>query len=766
MKAHVFAGGLLGLVVSLAAMQSGGQPLPAFPGADGAARFATGGRGGVVYHVTKLDRNFNDASEGTLRYGLTDGNFPPNTRRTIVFDVAGVFWLGRYGAENGHDNGWNSGQSRYNLPRNVTVAGESAPGPVIIMGGVTKAGGTNTIIRNVMFAPGYGMQNFHEPPEPPTPGDFPDSYVYDAIDISGQNIMMDHLTVVYITDEAISCNELAADLTIQNSNVSQGQNYPQADAEASGVRYTGHALAHLLQAGSGAKISVLNNLYAHQAGRLPRVGSEVGTGAFNEFRNNVFYNWFGTAGSGASGQPSFNNFLHNFYLAGPGGQRPIGGTNFQLQTANGGTGIFSGASATATRVYRSGNVKDTNRDGDARDAAIADSDYTSSSLQASAYDISQGVTLIATNAFHHVLRQVGSRWWERDYIVTAGNTNAIDTIDERLIHETYTGTGRIIAWADDPFDPSLDEGTEWRSLLALRADPISGIAPFNHPQGWDEDADGIPNYWEIQHGLDPAVTNHNSDFDADGYTDLEEYLHERAAFPAPGVIIFNNTVSQRYAEIFNWSVSGVPVTVAGKGTVISSSHWQPSRFDSVIISNQTARVDAPGQHAGTLQLVGSTLSLSNGWLRVAEQLMVDSESVVQVQSSGGLIVSNGIVNSGTLRLKGSAQFVPGGTFTNAGVLDVISWQGSLPPDLVNSGSILDRSAIIIHEAGLEGSDFKLSVPGFEGHTFLLQHSGDFISWENAGDAVAGNGGTLTLSHPGGADSGVRLYRVVIDPIPL
>ena len=50
----------------------------------------------------------------------------------------------------------------------------------------------------------------------------------------------------------------------------------------------------------------------------------AGVGAFNDFRNNVFYNWLGTAGSGASGQPSQNNFVGNFYLAGPGGDNPLG----------------------------------------------------------------------------------------------------------------------------------------------------------------------------------------------------------------------------------------------------------------------------------------------------------------------------------------------------------------------------------------------------------------------------------------------------------
>ena len=35
-----------------------GQNIPAFPVADGAGAAATGGRSGIVYHVTKLDRNF------------------------------------------------------------------------------------------------------------------------------------------------------------------------------------------------------------------------------------------------------------------------------------------------------------------------------------------------------------------------------------------------------------------------------------------------------------------------------------------------------------------------------------------------------------------------------------------------------------------------------------------------------------------------------------------------------------------------------------
>ena len=625
--------------------------LPAFPGAEGAGAAATGGRGGIVYHVTKLDRNYSDTGVGTLRYGLNDGNFPAGTHRTIVFDVAGTFWLGRYGAEKGHDNGWDT-QSRLDVGSNVTLAGQTAPGPVYIMGGVVKDGKTNTIIRNVTIAPGYGLRGFYDPATNGTPpvGDFPDSYVYDAIDVSGQNLVIDHVTAIYGTDETISCNEAANNLTVQYCDIAQGQNYPQLDAEASTTTYTGHALGSLLQAGSNARISIVKNLYAHLKGRLPRVGTEAnkliipGVGAINDFRNDVFYNWLSTAGTGASGQPSANNFIANFYLAGPGGDDPVGGANSNLTTRTGGTSLFNGASSSVTKAFVTGNLKDLNKDGDPNDGVAADSssDFSATLFQATPYDVNPGVTLNATNALQNVLHYVGARWWERDYDFTLNNTNAINTVDERIIHETFTGTGRIMAWADDPYNNDPNEGVEWRRLLALRADTTSGAAPFNRPAGWDTDGDGMPDYWEIAHGLDPNVANNNGDFDNDGYTDLEEYLNEIAAWPAPGPIIFTGTNSTRYAEIFNWQVNGDPLTVPRLGTLTSSSLWQPSRYDTAIVSNGTVVVDAVGQHAGTLRLApdaanSATLDITGGWLKVADTLEIAAAGTATVNLTGGLL---------------------------------------------------------------------------------------------------------------------------------
>ena len=702
------AGSVTSSVASLTVVPGSPAGLPAFPGADGAAKYVTGGRGGIVYHVTKVDRNFSHNEAGTLRYGLTDGNFSPGVPRTIVFDVAGTYWLGRYGAESNHFHGWDAA-SRYNLSANTTLAGQTAPGPVIIAGGTTRIGASNVVVRNITFAPSYGMRGFEDPPNVlPTPGNFPDSYIFDALGVSGRQVMLDHLSCVYATEGAINCNELSADITIQNCTIAQGENYPQANAASPGT-YIGRAYGTTLFAGSNAKISVIHNLFAHLRSSAPFVTSITGTGAFNDFRNNVIYNWLSLAGAG--GPPTFNNFINNYYIAGPGGDIPAG-TN--IVHAAGGTAIFYGQDATNTRAYVSGNLKDVDFNGDPLDTSSADANFTSVNLQSFAYDINIGMTLSAPESFTNVLRYTGSRWWNRPYDFTIGNTNTITTndpatyVDERLIKETFTGTGQIISWIDDPFDSSPTEGFEWKNLMGLRADPVTFTSPFNRSAGWDTDGDGLPDAWEIEHGLNPNVANPNGDFDNDGYTDLEEYLNELAAWPAPDVIVFTGNTSSRYAEIFNWQVNGVVVNIAGTNTT-TASLWQPSRYDTAIISNRTVIVDAVGQHAGTLRLTNSAaLNLTNGWLHLATQLEIGTGCTTLVSSAGTLTTSN-LLNSGTLRLTGAATLTVSGTFTNTGTLDVLTWSEILPPGLVNTGTVLDRSLIKVSSSQLNGANFEAVI---------------------------------------------------------
>jgi hypothetical protein len=62
--------------------------------------------------------------------------------------------------------------------------------------------------------------------------------------------------------------------------------------------------------------------------------------------------------------------------------------------------------------------------------------------------------------------------------------------------------------------------------------------------------------------LNPSVRDDAGDFDADGYTNLEEYLNEIAAWPAPQPLVFTGATNSRYEQITNWSIP-----------------WQPSKYD-------------------------------------------------------------------------------------------------------------------------------------------------------------------------------------------
>ncbi|TWT78102.1 Pectate lyase [Posidoniimonas polymericola] len=647
---------LAAAAIPLLAAAAAAQPLPAFPGADGAGAYAVGGRGGIVYHVTKLNSAIDDSQRfdfGTLRYGLNNSNFPAGVPRTIVFDVGGVFNLGRL-PQTGWDpngNGWDA-QSRLSIGgTNITLAGQTAPGAgVIFMGGGLKPQGDNNVIRNITVASGYGTRGWWKPgeafPDNPTPtpsslgpGLYPDATVYDAMDIAGTNLMIDHVTTLYATDETISMNEVASNVTIQYSNISQSQNYPQWDAEGGG--FTGHALGSLLEAGNNAAISFHHNLYAHHKSRVPQMQGGAG---YYDFRNNVFYNWMGTAGAIRGSARA--NLVGNFYLAGNGGDNPVGGNNTAITTQGGGTSVFSSSS-----LYRSGNRIDTNKDGDADDS-VAISLSGLAPFWSGGVVTYNGATESAEDAYSRVLDYVGANWWNRD--------DVIDTPDERIVHETRTGTGQIVAWADDPWDNDPSEGQEWR---ALKNTPQTSRAA-----GWDTEADigygvgdGMPTAWELKHGLDPNARDDADDFDSDGYTNLEEYLNEIAAWPAPGAIVFNNAHGDgRFAHILNWDANPDAAAV---------HPWQPSRFDTAVIDAGTVAVDAVGQHAGNL-LLGTlpggdaTLNITAGWLEVedAPHGLSDGATVIgdDPAATATLNLSGGALRTGTL-LKGA-----GGVFNFTG----------------------------------------------------------------------------------------------------
>ena len=126
------------LTVALAAVGSQAQQrIQAFPTAEGFGKYASGGRGGKVVEVTTLA----DSGVGSLRWALTEAG---RENATIVFRVSGVIDIGPNPQRKGECS------IRAKL-KNVTIAGQTAPGEgILLRGGKLNLGGSdNVIIRNI-----------------------------------------------------------------------------------------------------------------------------------------------------------------------------------------------------------------------------------------------------------------------------------------------------------------------------------------------------------------------------------------------------------------------------------------------------------------------------------------------------------------------------------------------------------------------------------------------------------------------------------------
>ena len=82
-----------------------------------------------------------------------------------------------------------------------------------------------------------------------------------------------------------------------------------------------------------------------------------------------------------------------------------------------------------------------------------------------------------------------------------------DAVDERVVHGVRNQSGRIIF--------SQSEVGGWPELKG-------GTAPK------DSDQDGIPDQWELAHGLDPDNSADAPRLTAAGYSNLETYLDQLA----------------------------------------------------------------------------------------------------------------------------------------------------------------------------------------------------------------------------------------------
>ena len=458
----------LAIVLCLPSCGGGGdEPTPvksslAFPGADGGGKYATGGRGGVVVHVTTLEDAKDETGKpavGTLRKALQMGG-----TRTIVFDVAGTINLtSALGITSG----------------DVTIAGQTAPGDGICIAGypvIVKA--SNVIIRFVRFR--MGDQNKVEG---------------DALSINDRtNIIVDHCSFSWSTDECVSCYG-NTNFTLQYCFITES------------LRRSVHVKGNHGYGGiwGGTNASFHHNLLAHHDSRNPRFDhSYVNNKCFGpvDYVNNVVYNWGSISTYGGEGYDQVRkiNMINNYYKYGPATSKK----NRLVDPTTSCSYCSDGHTLIPGKFWLEGNYMYGYSD-------VTADNWKGSTVNTSAVKASARWTDKLTMLSHE---ESAEQAYET-VLAKAGCSLHRDVIDMRIADEvrqgnyTYNGSnGSSKGLIDSPSDvggsPSLNAGT----ALA------------------DSDRDGMPDAWEDANGLNKNASADGKNYTLDqNYTNLEVYLN-------------------------------------------------------------------------------------------------------------------------------------------------------------------------------------------------------------------------------------------------
>lgn len=459
-------------------------PVPAFPGAQGGGMYSFGGRGGKVFVVTSLE----DSGPGTFREALEAGG-----PRIVVFNVAGIIKL--------------KDKIRVRAPY-ITIDGSSAPGDgVCIAGDTVELETHDVVIRNMRFRRGNTWV-----------GDRNDSLGGNPIG----NIMIDHVSASWGLDENMSMyrhmyqppdggKDLklpTVNITIQNSIFSEGLN-----------TYN-HAFGSTI---GGYNSTFHHNLWACNSGRNPSVGMIYDF----TFANNVVFNWRHRTVDGGD-QRSFYNIINNYFKPGP--ATPLDDTvghrilKAESRRAKPPVDDYGKAYVAGNIVEGNSRVTTNNWDGGVQVESIADPATILPKLKAEKpYPTAFLKLQPADEAFELVLKESGATRPKRD------------AVDERVVEMVRTGKPtakpggessqalRKVGYAPNII-ANIEEGVH--KGIITDVSQVGGYPEYRGEPYADADGDGMPDDWEVKHGLDPQnAADAAGDANGDGYTNIEDFLN-------------------------------------------------------------------------------------------------------------------------------------------------------------------------------------------------------------------------------------------------
>lgn len=368
----------------------------------------------------------------------------------------------------------------------ITIAGQSAPGDgVCLKDYPLVVNASNVIVRYIRVRVG-------------------DRHKLDSDGLGGgrygqKNVILDHLSVSWSIDECLSIYK-TENLTVQWCLVAHSLN--------TSVHTKGsHGFGGIW---GGYKATFHHNLLANHASRNPRFSSVDGT-KWVDYRNNVVYNWgFKTAyGGGHHGEI---NMVNNYYKPGPASQH-----HRLLDVAEDGTG----------RYYVTGNVMEgdeavtkdnrsavTDRAGKRyvrhRRSASPDSGISLEAVPASGEECAS--CLVNAPFPYEPINEDTPVVAYRRVLASVGCSFSQDAYDKEVLRQVKEGLG---TFGINGIINSQEDVGGWPALNA-------GKIPL------DSDGDGMPDTWEIRHGLNPKDASDSSAYTIDKeYTNIEVYLNER-----------------------------------------------------------------------------------------------------------------------------------------------------------------------------------------------------------------------------------------------
>lgn len=595
---------------------------PAFPGAEGAGMYTSGGRGTTatpttVFEVTSL---LDDGSVGTLRYALTASA----TYRTIVFRVSGTIHL----------------HSKLIIKANTTIAGQTAPGDGICVADYpTVISGDNVIVRYMRFRMGDKNQN---------KGMVDGSGGDDTFGALGpSNLIIDHCSVSWSDDEALTIYR-GDNLTIQWCFITEPLNYSY-HFETGDADYEQHGYGGIW---GGKRGTFHHNLLADCRNRNPRFdGIRNNTEENCDYRNNVIFNWgINTVYGGEGGN---YNIVNNYYKYGP-------------STSSGVRYRICNPSYTSTipygKWYVNGNYVDgssvntaNNWSGVVPQGGMADTTIVKATT---AFDLGYPVTTeTPLEAYESVLQKAGCSLPNRD------------TLDQRIVNDVRNGTGRII-----DVQGGYPHGTPYDQTVNAWPALNSTAAPA------DADHDGMPDSYETANGLNANDAGDRNTVAANGYTNLENYLNSLAVQTVnSNPTIYANSTFNSFSQTAGtpsaaqaFSVSAVNLT--NDITITAPANFELS-LDGATWNSSVTLTQSSGTVASTSLIVRLNAS-ANGNYSGKISLASTGATTVNIPVSGTtsavsqgawtIYEANELPNNFTSPFNASQQ---SGSFTNTVIAD-------------------------------------------------------------------------------------------------